>query len=61
MNADFIATLAKELATRINNVVNIPLLREEDEQQFFELVVSMILEIALAKLGKDLKTSSKEQ
>lgn len=61
MNTDFIATLAKELATRINQLVNIPLLREEDEQKFFEMVVMIILEIALAKLGKEFKNSPKEQ
>ena len=55
MNTDFITMLAKEVATKINQVVNIPLMREEDEQKFFEMVVMIILEIALAKLGKEVK------
>jgi len=61
MNTDFIKTLAVELATRINQLVNIPLVKEEDEQKFFEMVVMIILEIALAKIGKETKTSSQGQ
>ncbi len=61
MNTEFISVLAKELATRINKAVNIPLMREDDEQKFFEMVVMIILDIALAKLGKEMKTSSEGQ
>jgi len=61
MNTEFITVLAKEVATRINQVVNIPLMKEDDEQKFFEMVVMIILEIALAKLGKETKTSSQGQ
>ncbi len=60
MNTEFISTLAKELATRINSAINIPLLKEDDEQKFFEMVVMVILDIVLAKLGKEIKTSSYE-
>ena len=55
MNTDFIKTLAVELATRINKLVNIPLVKEEDEQKFFEMIVMMVLEIVISKLGKELK------
>jgi hypothetical protein len=55
MNTDFIKTLAIELATRINKLVNIPLVNEEDEQKFFEMIVLMVLEIVISKLGKELK------
>jgi hypothetical protein len=54
MNKDFINTLAKELATRINKLVNIPLVKEEDEQAFFEMVVKLVLEIVISRLGKEL-------
>jgi len=54
MNKDFINTLAKELATRINKLVNIPLMKEEDEQAFFEMVVKLVLEIVISRLGKEL-------
>jgi len=55
MNTDFIKTLAVELATRINQLVNIPLVKEEDEQKFFEMIVLMVLEIVISKLGSELK------
>ncbi len=55
MNTDFINTLAQELATRINKLINIPLVKEEDEQEFFKMVVKMVLEIVISRLGKDIK------
>jgi len=55
MNTDFIKTLAVELATRINQLVNIPLVKEEDEQKFFEMVVTLVLDIVISKLGSELK------
>ncbi|PKN71120.1 MAG: hypothetical protein CVU50_10505 [Candidatus Cloacimonetes bacterium HGW-Cloacimonetes-3] len=59
MNTEFIKTLAKELATRINKLVNIPLVKEEDEQAFFEMIVMMILEILISKLGTELKLTNR--
>jgi len=55
MNTDFIKTLAIELATRINKLVNIPLVKEEDEQKFFEMIVMMVLEIVISKLGREME------
>jgi hypothetical protein len=49
------AILVKELATRINKVVNIPLINEENEQVFFELVVAILLDIFLDELDKQLQ------
>ncbi|MDD2211057.1 MAG: hypothetical protein PHY41_06575 [Candidatus Cloacimonetes bacterium] len=37
--------LVRSLATRINELVNIPLITEENEQIFFELVVSILLQM----------------
>jgi len=37
--------LVRSLATRINELVNIPLINEENEQIFFELVVSILLQM----------------
>ena len=44
--------LARELATRINAAVNIPFIKEEDEQVFFELVVNIVLGAVLANFDK---------
>lgn len=55
MNSELIQALAKELATRVNGVVNIPLVDEEHEQAFFELLIVILLEILLNKLGRSLK------
>lgn len=44
-------SLARELATRLNKMINIPLINEEVEQAFFEMVVSMLLGLILDKLG----------
>ncbi len=46
--------LVKELATRINALLDIPLINEENEQIFFELVLSVLMEIFLDELDKHL-------
>ncbi len=46
--------LVKELATRINKLVNIPLINEQNEQVFFEMVVGILLDIFLSELDKQL-------
>jgi hypothetical protein len=43
----YVSILAKELAKRINEVVNLPFMNEEEEELFFQLVVSKVLEVAL--------------
>lgn len=52
MNTDFIKLLAKELATKLNHLVNIPFIKEEDEQAFFEVVVNIVLGAVLANFDK---------
>jgi len=52
MNGDNI--LIKELATRINKFVNIPLINEQNEQAFFELIISILLGIFLDEVDKQL-------
>jgi len=52
MNTDFIKLLAKELATKLNKLVNIPFIKEEDEQAFFEVVVNIVLGAVLANFDK---------
>jgi hypothetical protein len=52
MNTELIKPLAKELATQLNKLVNIPLVSEEDEQAFFEMVVKVVIEMVLRQLGK---------
>jgi hypothetical protein len=46
----YLKEMAKELAKHINQVVNIPWLNEEQEQMFFELVVTKVFELTLANL-----------
>ena len=46
----FIKELAKQLATQINKSINIPWLNEEQEQMFFELVVTKVLELVLGHI-----------
>lgn len=45
-------TLARELATKINKLINIPLIREEDEQIIFELIVLILLDIFFSGLDE---------
>jgi hypothetical protein len=46
--------LVQELATRINRLVNIPLINEQNEQLFFEMVVSILLGIFLNEIDNQL-------
>ena len=46
--------LIKELANRINQLVNIPLINEQNEQTFFELVISILLGIFLDEVDKQI-------
>ncbi|GAB1467620.1 hypothetical protein MASR2M64_02960 [Candidatus Cloacimonadota bacterium] len=48
------SSLVKELATRINKVVNIPLINEDNEQVFFELVVAILLDIFFKEMDKQI-------
>ncbi len=46
--------LARELAARINKLVNIPFVNEEQEQYFFEMIVVLVLEILLKHIAPTL-------
>ena len=46
--------LTKELATRINSLVNIPLINEQNEQIFFEFVVGVLLEMLFDEIDLQL-------
>ena len=46
--------LIKELATRINKLVDIPLINEQNEQAFFEFVLSFLFNIFMDELDKQL-------
>jgi hypothetical protein len=50
-----IQVIAKELATQINAKINIPFLNEQQEQVFFELVVSKVLELVSSIILKHLE------
>jgi hypothetical protein len=46
-------SLVRVLATRINEMVNIPLINEDNEQIFFELIVGILLQIFFNTLDMD--------
>jgi hypothetical protein len=53
MNNELLKILAQELATKVNSIVNIPFLTEEDEEIFFQLVILNVLQIVMSKFSKD--------
>jgi hypothetical protein len=56
----FIQALAKELAAKINQSINIPFLNEEQEQMFFELVVTTVFQLTLGHLIPLMEKDNKE-
>ena len=55
MNTDILKVMAISLAKKINSIINIPWVSEEQEQDFFELIVLLVLETLLTQLSVDLK------
>ncbi|MDZ4181408.1 MAG: hypothetical protein U1B83_00930 [Candidatus Cloacimonadaceae bacterium] len=53
MDQNLLQALAKELASRVNRMVNIPLVSEAQEQVFFEMIIGIVLDLILKALGKD--------
>ena len=51
MNENLLKELARELGTRVNNLVDIPFIKEDDEQAFFELIILLLLEVIFNRLG----------
>ena len=39
----------------MNNAIDIPLVKEEDEEAFFELIILIVLELLFSKLGSKFK------
>ena len=56
MDKQILKAMAKELARKVNAVINIPLIKEDDEEAFFEMIILMLLDILLSKLGDKVKT-----
>ena len=50
----FISILAKELAAKLNGLIDLPFMNEEEERLFFEYIVIKVLEITTQLLGKQL-------
>nr|MDK2851083.1 hypothetical protein [Candidatus Cloacimonadota bacterium] len=53
MDNDIYNPLVRDLADRVNKIVNIPLVNEENEQIFFELVVTILLQLFLDTLDNN--------
>ena len=51
MNEELLAKIAASLAERVNAAVDIPLVAEEDEQEFFQLVILITLQLVLELIG----------
>ena len=51
MNKEVLKELARELATRVNSLVDIPFIKEDDEQAFFEMIILILLELVFNRLG----------
>ena len=50
MTNDLNKVMAREIATRINKMVNIPFINEEQEQVIFEFVVMILLDLFISGL-----------
>ncbi|MCB5256990.1 MAG: hypothetical protein WC368_08545 [Candidatus Cloacimonadaceae bacterium] len=46
--------LVREIASRINELINIPLINEKNEQIFFELIVNILMQNLLNVLDIDI-------
>ena len=56
----YLKELAKQLAEKINEQINLPWLNEEQERLFFELVVTKLFEIIFCDLLHLVQTQKKE-
>ena len=50
MNENLLKELARELATKVNNLVDIPIIKEEAEQAVIEMIVLLMLEPVINRL-----------
>lgn len=58
MNTELLKPLVKELATKVNQIVNIPFVSEEQEQLFFEMIIMLVLETMMRQLLPELMKRS---
>ena len=54
MNENMLHNIAEELAKKVNKALNLPILNEQQEQAFFEMVILLLLELLINKLGLNL-------
>lgn len=50
MTNDLNKVMARKIATRINKIINIPFINEEQEQVIFEFVVMILLDLFISGL-----------
>ena len=51
MDSDLLKELAKSLATKVNAALDVPLVSEENEQAFFEMIILIVMELIFNRLG----------
>ena len=63
MTKELQAILVKEVATKINKLINIPFMSEKQEQILFEAIVQVVLELIFSSLflGIDQKVSEAKE
>ncbi|MCB5258366.1 MAG: hypothetical protein WC179_00460 [Candidatus Cloacimonadaceae bacterium] len=54
MNENILPNIAEELAKKVNKVLNLPIINEQQEQVFYEMVILLLLELLINKLGIDI-------
>jgi len=47
---ELIPAVAREVATQINRLVDLPFLSEDEEEIFFQLLVTKVFEVSFRKL-----------
>ena len=58
MNENMLHNIAEELAKKVNKALNVPILNEQHEQAFFEMVILLLLELLINKLGLNLDVNN---
>ncbi|HOR30349.1 MAG: hypothetical protein GX869_06335 [Candidatus Cloacimonetes bacterium] len=58
MNENMLHNIAEELAKKVNKALNLPILNEQQEQAFFEMVILLLLELLINKLGLNLDVNN---
>ncbi len=50
---EILQPLVVELATKLNKLVNIPWVDEQQEQAFFEMIIQLVLETLLTQFSRE--------